>query len=170
MSNTLKYIGLIVLVIVLFAINDVIIISGVRGQSFGDATVSLFPTWYSNGINIGEAGAKQNTVNAVYSQSFTQGSFSLGAYTAATSTTSTIVTLTNIGKGMNGFNAAVGDTCIGGLTTAPSTSSFNINVNITAVSASLQVATASVTYWNGNSAANTIATGTLAITCFNTPY
>ncbi len=137
---------------------------------FGDATVSANPTQYVNGINIGPNGPKQNTVNSVYSQSFTQGSLTLGAYTAVTSTTSTVMQLTSVGHLQSGLTVAVGDVCVGGLSTAPATSSFGIDVNIVGVNSANQTASASVTYWNGNTTANTIATGTLAITCFNTPF
>ena len=139
-------------------------------QTFGDSTVSLLPTQYVNGINVGPVGAKQNTVYSVYSQSFTQNAVTLGSYTAATSTTSTIEQLTNVGHTQNGLTVAVGDTCIGGITTAATSTSFGIDVNIIGVNKTAQTASASVTYWNGSASAFTLATGTLAITCFNTPF
>jgi hypothetical protein len=162
-----------------WAVALTLIVIGIWGTvshgTFGDSTVSLFPTWYENGINIGPNGPKVNTVNAIYSQSFTQPSFTLSPMSSTSgSDTSTVVAITNIGHTQSGWQAAVGDACIGGLSTAPTSTTFGLDVFITGLqttnTSTGASASATVTYWNGTAATTTYATGTLAITCFNTPY
>lgn len=83
---------------------------------------------------------------------YPQAAITLGSYTVATSTTSTLVAFP-FGTA-NGF--AVGDSCAVGFNQAPSSTSFGEDGTLTLVGTT--TATATVTLWNGANASLTLQT------------
>ncbi len=161
MSKILHWLWGIALTVTLIGVCAVL----AQPHQYGDGTVQNFPTQYSAGINIGRVGAKVNTITDVMSGSFTQGQFTLGSITTATSSQFATTSIANYGNAL-----VVGSACFLGITTAPTTTAFGIDGNIVSVSTTAQTAVLGVTYWNGTSTNVTVATGTTRYTCFNTAY
>lgn len=168
--NTTKTIivSAIVALIVSLGLGGLVLHQSAQSNSYG-ANVQNTPDWYTNGVYIGALGQSHSELDAIISSSTPQNSFSVGAVTQATSSLFVAVTVPLGGGTPNGL-LAVGDPCIGWLSTAPTSTAFGIDAGVSTVSSTSGLATVGVTYWNGTSTTQTIATGTLELTCFATPY
>jgi hypothetical protein len=130
--------------------------SGIAARFLRVSTVMPTSTQTDGSFQLGTGGLNSQ-VNVVGTASATVGQFVLGGISVGSATSSATSTITIPVAGL-----AVGDPCSAGLTTAPLTA-FGIDPSITTSTAN--VATATVTFWNGVNSTITVATGTLRVKC-----
>jgi len=131
----------------------VVLLAGV-----GFYLVNQSQTGGSSAPNYAVAG-DQNYAVAIGSKTLSP--ITLGSITASTSSATTTVSLQ---RGLS-YGLNLGNTCAVQLSSATSTLGWSADAQITAIAS--QNATATVTFFNGSTAATTVSTGTLKVICQN---
>ena len=112
----------------------------------------------TNALELGGT-ATANQLTSIYAGTSTIGQIVLGTTTSTSAATTTVITIPS-------GSVTVGEPCgLYGLTSAPSSTAFEMNLAITSVNAASSTASGTVTYVNGGAVSVTVATGTFRYVC-----